>query len=329
MAEMTLVVLAAGMGSRYGGMKQVEPVGPGGETILDYSVYDAIGAGFDRVVFVIREEMRAEFVEKVSGKFAERIAVGFAYQRLDDVPPGSALPPGREKPWGTAQAVLAAREVVDSPFAVLNADDFYGRDAFVEIARFLRERAAPAGAAPAGGGGEYAMVGFTLRKTLSEHGSVARGICSADAGGFLQAVEELTAIVPVLGGGARNESAEAPRELTGDEVASMNFWGFTPDVFPLMWDGFADFLAGPGDPLRKEFYIPTVIDRMIADGSARVSVLRSDGDWFGVTYREDREAVAAALAKLGEAGDYPVPLWQSERPEDGDEDGGYDPQDEV
>ncbi len=292
------------MGSRYGGLKQMDSVGPGGETILDYSVYDAIRAGFDRVVFVIREEMRHEFAEKVSAKFAERIAVDFAFQKLGDVPVGFPLPDGREKPWGTAHAVLAARTVVDSPFAVLNADDFYGRDAFAQIAAFFRR--------PGAGDGvdDYAMVGFTLRNTLSDHGSVARGICVADDDGYLQSVEELTAIV-AASGGARNEAPGAERDLVGDEVASMNFWGFTPAAFPQMMEGFGEFLRGGGDPLKKEFYIPTAVDRLIADGTARITVLRSDGEWFGVTYREDRAAVVASLARLVAEGEYPPSLWGS------------------
>lgn len=225
--------------------------------------------------------------------------VGYAYQRGDDVPDGYVIPEGRSKPWGTAHAVLAARDLVDGGFVVVNADDFYGEDAYRQAASFLN-----------GGGGEheYAMVGYTLRKTLSENGSVARGLCEEDEDGFLVTVEELTQIVAV-GDGARNEGGGAVRELSGDEAVSMNFWALRPAAMDQFWDEFGDFLKHRGGDLKAEYYIPTAIDGLIRSGTASVKVLKTGASWFGVTYHDDRDGVVAILAGLVESGQYPSPLW--------------------
>jgi dTDP-glucose pyrophosphorylase len=302
MGQPTLVILAAGMGSRYGGLKQMDPVGPSGETILDYSVYDARRAGFGKVVFVVRDEMRGPFAAQVAARFAGAIEVGYAVQRLCDLPAGTGpLTAGRSKPWGTAHAVLAAREVVDNPFVVANADDFYGLDAYQQAARFLVDDSHGATA--------YAMVGFTLRQTLSDHGSVARGICQTDRDGFLVRVEEFTKIER-RGNGARNSFPDGGhRDLTGDEPASMNFWALRPAAFAQFESVFREFLADPSNHASGEFYIPVAIDRLIRTGEATVRVLRTASPWFGVTYREDREAVVTALRALVDAGTYPRDLW--------------------
>lgn len=304
MDQSTLLVLAAGMGSRYGGLKQLDPIGPGGHTILDYSVFDARRAGFERVVFVIRESMRDDFERQVCARFAGRISVGFAFQHLGDLPGGRSVPEGRGKPWGTAHAVLAARDVIGGPMAVVNADDFYGFDAFEQAARFLEGPATtPEGAI------SLAMVGFELRRTLSEHGTVARGICRTDASGHLESIAELTRIAP-WGKGARHDRGDGTfEELTGDEVASMNFWALRPEVFGLFASEFERFLDERGSDPAAEFYIPTAVDALIRSGRIEVDVLSTDADWFGVTYREDRERVASALRALVQAGRYPEHLW--------------------
>ncbi|HUJ70720.1 MAG TPA: sugar phosphate nucleotidyltransferase [Verrucomicrobiae bacterium] len=289
----TLLVMAAGMGSRYGGLKQLDAVGPGGETIIDYSIYDALRTGFTRLVFVIRRDIEAPFCEAIGRKFEKRAAVEYVFQELDTLPSGFTVPAGRTKPWGTTHAILLAKEAVHEPFAAINADDFYGRDSFQVMADFLRA-----------GRTDYAMVGYTLRNTLSEHGSVSRGVCVCDPDGYLQAVTELTKIEK-HGRGAQAEG----RVLSGDEPVSMNFWGFTPALFPQLRERFEEFLRRSGHELKSECYIPTTVNELVAAGTARVKVLRTPASWFGVTYQEDKPRVTAGIRQLIARGDYPEKLW--------------------
>ena len=289
----TLLVMAAGMGSRYGGLKQIDAVGPSGETIIDYSIYDALRAGFGRLVFVIRHDIEAPFREAIGSKFEKRIPVDYVFQELDQLPQGFAVPPGRTKPWGTTQAILLAEEVLNEPFAAINADDFYGRESFQVLSGLLRA-----------GGNDYAMVGYTLRNTLSEHGSVSRGVCECDAEGYLRAVAELTK-VEKRGRGAQAEG----RTLSGDELVSMNFWGFTPLVFPQLRERFYSFLQRSGQELKSECYIPTTVNELVASGIARVKVLPTTSSWFGVTYQEDKPRVKAGIRELVARCEYPQKLW--------------------
>jgi hypothetical protein len=299
----TLVILAAGMGSRYGGLKQVDPVGPSGETIMDYSVYDAVRAGFDRVVFVIRRDFEEIFRQTIGAKYAGAVSVDYAFQAADDLPIGYRVPDGRAKPWGTAHAIRAARSAVRAPFAAINADDFYGRDAFQRLAAFLTR------GAPAAAKARYAMVGYRLEQTLSENGSVARGVCRVRPDGLLEAITEMTKIVRAPGGAENRESPEQPVPLTGAERVSMNLWGFTPDLFAALEARFPAWLErNIGNP-KAEWYIPFVVDEMIREGLADVEVLPTDSSWFGVTYREDKPVVVSAVQSLVDAGDYPAKLW--------------------
>lgn len=295
----TLLVLAAGMGSRYGGLKQLDPVGPGGETLLDYSVHDALRAGFGRVVFLIRRDIETEFREKVGARYAGKIAVDYAFQQLDALPGGHVPPAGRAKPWGTAHAIWCARHAVDTPFAAINADDFYGADAFRRIGEFLRTTATGAGR-PA----TFAMAGYRLDKTLSEHGTVARGICEVGADGLLRRIEELTDIVRHPDGAIISDG----RVIAGDTPVSMNFWGFTPQVFVFLEKVLCEFLARNVTSEKAEHYIPSAVAEMIAAGDATVRVLPTDADWFGVTYRDDRPAVVESLRRLVGEGAYPERL---------------------
>src|ERR1043166_2903919 len=269
----TLLVLAAGMGSRYGGLKQIDPVGPSGETIIDYSIFDARRAGFDKLVFVTRRDMETTFREIIGDKFEKKIAVEYVFQEV---------PPHRQKPWGTGHAILTGRSGVREPFAVINADDFYGRESFRLIAEHLRGRH-----------GDFAMVGFILRNTLSDFGSVARGVCDCDADAYLRSVTELTKIERD-GPGA----VAVGRKLTGDEIVSMNMWGFTPAIFVHLERLFAGFLKDKGEKEKAEFYIPAAVTELITSGQARVKVLRTPDPWFGVTYREDRPRVIDSIRQI-------------------------------
>lgn len=297
----TLVVLAAGMGSRYGGLKQIDPMGPSGETILDYSVYDALRAGFGRVVFIIRPDFEDAFRRGVAARFADRIDVDFAFQTLDRLPSGFVVPEGREKPWGTTHAILCAREQIRDNFAVINADDFYGRDSYGVLASHLRGVASSST--------DFAMVGFTLRNTLSDHGSVARGVCAASAEGFLTAIDEMTKIERD-GSAARNTRDDGTVvRLSGDEPVSMNMWGFTPRLFDHLDRVFREFLEVSGGEAKSECFIPLTVGQLVNEGVATCRVLRTDSSWFGVTYREDKEVVQASIGGLIEHGDYPRSLW--------------------
>ena len=298
----TLLVLAAGMGSRYGGLKQVDPVGPGGEAILDYSVFDAHRAGFGKVVFVIRKSFEAEFREKVGAKYAGILPVEYSYQDIADLPAPFTVPEGREKPWGTAHAIRSARGIVKEPFAAINADDFYGRDAFERLAGFLK--------APREGGKlHFAMVGYNLGLTLSENGSVARGVCTIDDGGYLAGVKEMTKLVRA-GAVARNEEDPAnPVEVPLDARVSMNLWGFTPELFDELERRFPAWLEANGKAVKSEWYIPFVVDEMIKDGTADAKVLPTESSWFGITYRDDKPFVMDSIKRLVEAGEYPAKLF--------------------
>lgn len=286
----TLLVLAAGRGSRYGGLKQIDPVGPSGETLLDYAVYDAIRAGFGRVVFVIRREFEEAFRSAVAAKYAGRVAVGLVFQSVGDVPAGCAFDAGREKPWGTGHAVWCARTELDGPFAVINADDFYGAGSFALLATFL-------GGAK---GARFAMVGFRLARTLSENGTVSRGICRERDGALVSITEELAIARSDVGPG---------RRFSGDETVSMNCWGFTPALFAGLESGLRAFLAAKGSDPNAEWYIPEAVSGLIAAGEASVRVLPGGDSWFGITHREDRPAAAAAIEALVRAGAYPRRLF--------------------
>ncbi len=289
--SLTLVVLAAGMGSRYGGLKQIDPVGPGGETVLDYAVFDALRAGFTRVVFVIRRDFEDLFRDKIGARYAGKATVDYVFQSLDALPPGFTVPAGREKPWGTGHAVWCAREAISGDFAVINADDFYGADSFARLAQFLaRSR-----------GGAFAMVGFKLNNTLSEHGTVARGICTSDESGMLRTVVERTGIDPKEVGPGLTYS--------GEEIVSLNCWGFTPALFNGLDRQFREFLKARGNEPKAEFYLPAAVSAMIERGEATVRVLPTESSWFGVTYREDKPRVEASIAALVQAGRYPAKLW--------------------
>jgi UTP-glucose-1-phosphate uridylyltransferase len=294
--------LAAGIGARYGGLKQIEPVGPGGEAVLDFAVYDAKQAGFGKFIFVIRREIDRDFREMFGRRLAKHVNVDYAFQELDMVPAGHYVHPDRKKPWGTGHAVLCAAPSLDRPFAVINADDFYGAESFRALAGFLRQ-ATPA--AP----GQFAMVGFQLNRTLSQHGTVARGLCQMDADGFLTSVEELTAIEKQPDG-ARNKEADGSfRNLTGRESVSLNCWGFTLGLFGGLRRLFGEFLTRNEANLKAEFYLPTAVNTLIQEGQARVKVLPTESHWFGVTYREDRAVVMESIRALVRAGEYPQRLW--------------------
>lgn len=298
----TLLVLAAGLGTRFGGLKQCAPVGPDGQTLLDYAVFDAHRAGFGRAVFVLRESFAAEFMARARQRYGRALAVDAVLQDPDDLPDGLGRPPQRERPWGTAHAVLAARAAIDGPFGVVNADDFYGADAYRRVAAFFAAPTPP-------GRPRWCMVGYTLAQTLSEHGGVNRGICVA-AGDRLQAVQELREIRRDADGACHGIDPDgARRPLDPGAIASMNFWGFTPAVFAPMQRGFADFLRRPGLRADAECYIPEVIDTLVRTGEADCHVLHTDSRWFGVTYPQDIEATAACLRELTDQGRYPRTLW--------------------
>lgn len=300
----TLMVLAAGIGSRYGGLKQLEPVGPNGELIIDYSVFDAIRGGFGKVVFVIRRDLEAAFREAIGRRFEGRIPVAYAFQERDALPPGFTLPPDRAKPWGTGHAILVAKDTVREPFAVINADDFYGRVGYRLLAERLSRPAAPGDPVA-----NFCMVGFVLRNTLSEHGHVARGVCRTGADGMLASVTECTQIHPRGEGAVYRRADGSEQPLAGDEIVSMNMWGFTPALFPMLDEAFVNFLRERGHDPKAECFIPSVVDDLIRAGRARVAVLPSPDRWQGVTYREDKPTVEAAIRELVARGEYPSPLF--------------------
>ncbi|MDP0492578.1 MAG: sugar phosphate nucleotidyltransferase [Verrucomicrobiota bacterium JB023] len=301
MSKPTLLVLAAGMGSRYGGLKQMDPMGPNGETILDYSVFDAIRAGFGKVVFVIREDFAEAFKEGVGSRFAKHIEIDYAFQKLDDLPGEFEVPAGREKPWGTAHAVRAAREVINEPFAVVNADDFYGADAYQTAADYLNTLSDEST--------DYAIVGYYLKNTLSDYGGVNRGICTADDKGFLSNVEEVIDIKRQIdqsvGGTGIDGNA---RTVAEDAIVSMNFWCFSPAFFTQTEDHFSRFLAEKLETPKSECYIPTVVDDFVAKNEATCKILPTTSTWFGVTYPDDKPRVVSSILALINNGEYPEKL---------------------
>ncbi len=307
MNKPVLVVMAAGMGSRYGGLKQIDPVGSHGQLIIDYSVFDALRAGFETVVFVIKHEIEDTFKAAIGERLSKVIHVKYAYQEKEDLPEGYALPEGRVKPWGTAHAILAARKVVDGPFAVVNADDYYGPEAFKAIFDYLSNTPDQPGCC------EYAMVGYLLGNTVTEHGHVARGVCEEDENHFLTRVTELTHIEKDGDNARFTEDGGATWEpLSGDTIVSMNLWGITPSFFTEAWNRFPAFLDKTiaENPLKGEYFLPSVISELIREGKARAKVLRSADKWYGVTYQADKPVVVAAIAEKTAAGVYPDNLWE-------------------
>lgn len=292
----TLLILAAGIGSRYGGLKQIDPVGPNGETIIDYSIYDAMRAGFSRLVFVIRRDIEKAFRETIGRRFEKHIAVEYVFQELDALPAGIVLPPQRKKPWGTGHAILSAADVIREPFGMINADDFYGAQSF----RLLSEHLRP-------GNLDYAMVGFVLRNTLSEFGSVARGICQL-VNDRLESVREIVGIEKFGSAAKYKNGSERFQTLTGDEIVSMNMWGFDPTIFGPLRERFAEFLKTHAADEKAEFYIPNVVNSLIHDGTKKVKVLSTRSPWFGVTHRDDRPLVVESIHHLVRTGEYPERL---------------------
>lgn len=299
----TLLIMAAGMGSRYGGLKQIDPVGPNGEIIMDYSLYDARRAGFERVVFVIKESFYDAFKDSVGARLEGKMEVHYAFQNLDDLPYGYSVPEGRVKPWGTAHAVLAAREIITGPFACLNADDYYGPESFQKIYNFLLAEQTP---------GEEAMCAWRLHNTMSPHGHVARGICEIDADDYLQEIVERTKI-EMAGDDARysEDDGQTWQPLSGQSPVSMNFWGFGPEMMGWIEHGFVDFLddALARNPVKAEFLLPTYVDRLIRAGQVKVKTFPVSDRWFGVTYQDDKPQVMEAIKRLHETNVYPTPLW--------------------
>lgn len=301
----TLFLLAAGMGSRYGGLKQLDGLGPNGETIMDYSIYDAIQAGFGKLVFVIRKDFEKDFRDKIISKYEGHIPCELVFQSLDDLPEGFKCPEGRVKPWGTNHAVLMGKDVIKEPFCVINCDDFYNRDAFMAIGKFLSEL-------PEGSTNNYAMVGFRIGNTLSENGSVARGICGKDEKGNLTDVVERTEIMRVNGVISYKDENGEWQPVGGETVpVSMNMWGFTPDYFAHSEAYFKEFLSDPKnmENLKAEFFIPLMVDKLINEGTSTVKVLDTTSKWFGVTYAADRDAVVAKIQSLIDEGVYPARLF--------------------
>ncbi len=302
MVKPTLLVLAAGMGSRYGSLKQMDDVGPNGEAIIDYSIYDAIRAGFGKVVFVIRHSFAKEFAEMFNReRFGGRIEVEYVYQELDCLPEGFSVPEGRQKPWGTNHAVMMAAGVIREPFAVVNADDFYGREGFEVIGRYL--------ASLEGSRNEYCMVGYEVSKTLSENGTVSRGVCEVDSEGCLAGMVERTKIERVDGTIVFHEGDE-DTPLAENTPVSMNLFGFTPDYFEYSDSYFRQFLMENGADIKAEFYIPLMVNKLIGDSTARMRVLNTASQWFGVTYKEDRPQLVSKIEALIADGVYPRNLWK-------------------
>lgn len=302
MNKPVLLVLAAGLGSRYGGLKQLEPVGDYEQIIIDYSIFDAKRAGFEEVIFVIRRENESAFQETIAKRVGSHMKIQYAYQDLSDLPEGFVLPEGRTKPWGTAHAALSARHLIQGHFAIINADDFYGAEAFQKMYQFLWKQGDTSN--------QYSLVGYLLKNTVTEHGSVSRGICTVDAENKLQTVTERTHIVkgehcPRF----TTDGGESWEDLSSNDIVSMNLWGYSKEFLSECEKQFASFLKNDSDPLTKEFYLPSVTDSLISQGNAEVSVLSSEEQWYGITYPEDRPLVVEAIARLTKEGKYPENLW--------------------
>ncbi|PRZ00627.1 nucleotidyltransferase-like protein [Marinilabilia salmonicolor] len=295
----TLLILAAGMGSRYGGLKQMDELGPNGESIIDYSVFDAIRAGFGKVVFVIRPSFADAFKERFESRLKGKIETEYVFQELENIPAEFSIPEGREKPWGTGHAMLMAKEVINEPFAIINADDFYGHEAYKSAVDFINNNPKE---------NEYAMIGYALKNTLSEHGTVSRGVCETDSKGYLQEVTERTKI-GWEDGKVFFYEGDSKTELTGNEPVSMNFWIFKPTFFSELEKGFNRFLAEKGQEMKSEYYFNVRADELIKAGEASTKVIDTDAKWFGVTYQEDKPIVQESLNKLIEKGEYPAKLW--------------------
>ena len=301
MDKPVLVVLAAGMGSRYGGMKQLDPVGPSGQLIIDYSIFDARRAGFEKVIFIIRQEFEADFRKAIGDRLSRLMEVEYAYQSLDDLPAPYTAPEGRTKPFGTGQAVLSARNLIHGPFAVINSDDYYGPEAFRVMYEYLSTHADTQQY-------QYCMVGYQVKNTVTENGSVSRGVCVVGSDGMLESVTERTKIVQDKDGVIRYADGDSWVDLPGDTLVSMGIWGLTASFMQEAQDRFSGFLAEslPKDPMKCEYFLPTIISDLIGEGKAQVRMLHSTDKWYGVTYREDQPGVMAALARLTEEGLYPV-----------------------
>lgn len=297
--KLTLLVLAAGMGSRYGGLKQLDAVGPAGETIIDYSIYDALQAGFNKLVFIIRNEFLDEFRQRITDKFADKAEIHFVHQDVTTPIDGIDMVTERSKPWGTGHAVLVARDVIREPFAVINADDFYGRDGFRQVAGFLRDEVRP---------DLHCIIGYVLKNTLSDNGHVSRGVCQVDSDLMLTAINERTKIHR---DGSRivYEDDGAEHEVDESSVVSMNFWGFHHSIFDHLYDGFKTFAQANTDNPKAEYFIPLVADNLIRSGQGGFAIKTSDDKWFGVTYKEDKPEVQAALLAMSREGRYPDPVW--------------------
>lgn len=304
MKKPVLVVMAAGMGSRYGGLKQMDPVGSAGELIIDFSIYDAVRAGFKKVIFIIKKEMEEDFRALIDDKAGRFIEVEYAFQDLNDLPDGYSVPEGRVKPWGTCHAVLSCRDKIDGPFAVINADDYYGPGAFQSMYEFLEK-------AEDGDQYNYSMIGYLLKNTLTENGHVARGVCETDENDYLTRINERKKIMWRDGKVQYTENDIDWEEVPAESTVSMNFWGFTPSIIKEMEKGFPAFLdsALKENPLTSEYLLPVTVDLLIRGGKAKIKVLRSPDRWYGVTYKEDRESVVNALQSLKDKGLYPQKLW--------------------
>ncbi len=299
-----LVILAAGMGSRYGGLKQIDPVDEQGNKIIDFSIYDAVKAGFKKVIFVIKKENLKDFKSCIGDRIKDNTEIEYVFQDISMIPEGFSVPEGRVKPWGTAHAALCAKEAVSSPFAVINSDDFYGREAFVQIYDFLSHTTDDEKY-------RYAMVGFALKNTLTENGSVSRGVCTVNEAGELIDITERTKIVKRDEGAAYTENGSDYIPISGDSIVSMNFWGYSESFLKEAELQFMQFLENevPKNPLKAEFYLPSVVDRLLKEGRAGVKVLKSEDKWFGVTYREDKPVVVDSIRRLKQEGVYPDKLW--------------------
>ncbi len=297
---MTLLVMAAGMGSRYGGLKQLDPIGPNGEFILDYTAYDAMKAGFDKVVFVIKEENYEIFKETVGNRIGTSIETAYCFQSLDDLPDGYSVPEGRTKQWGTAHAVLAARNEIKGPFAAVNSDDFYGRESFEIIAKHMKENASS----------PSCMAGFVLKNTLTENGTVSRGECKVDENGILIDITERTKIKRLDDGDTAYFENDEWIKLPDDTIVSMNCWGLPEEFFGYAEKSFCDFLESGGDEMKKEFYLPDAVKKYLSASGNKATVLKTEAKWYGVTYKEDRETVVAHINRSIEDGTYPKELWK-------------------